>query len=219
MTFKSDRHDQQPLTEQGSDYQFDVKVFSDENLSRVAAIMTAKGRGKTWDFYDPDDLANEISDELEKYVSDHPGVHSEKLSIDKMLSTIIERIWIREVRREKQKRNLIGSGSTRVSLVGMLLDQIVDRSSENEIALQEELDEIKPLLTPRQMQIVLLRLEKRKLSEISLCLNVSKSTIDKELAVIRMLTHPKDNSTNHQPPTTNHQPPTTNHQPPTCNPS
>ncbi len=202
------------------DYQFDIDVFSKENLSRVTAIMTTKGRGQTWDFYDPEDLANQALVALEKYVRKHPGIRRKKRSIYKMLSTITKRIWIREVRREKQKRNLVGSGSTRVSLFTELLNQIVDSRLDSEIALQEELDEIKRLLTSRQMRIVLMRLEARSISEISSCLNVSESTIDKENTAIKNVLKQRINqraTSNEQRATSNEQRATSNEQRATSN--
>ena len=58
-------------------------------------------------------------------------------------------------------------------------------SFEREVAPPEELDDIVPLLSPRQEQMVLLLLEKQSLSEISSNLSVCESTIDKEIATIK----------------------------------
>ena len=95
--------------------------------------------------------------------------------INKVLWAIANLIWIREIRRELQKRNLIGSGTIRVSFSGELIYQVADNNYEREAALMEELDDIKSLMSPRQEQIVLKRLD----------LNVCESTIDKEIGSIK----------------------------------
>ncbi len=174
-----------PPSESPTDYQFDIDEFFKDNLGRVTAIMIAKGRGQYWDFYDPEDLANQALEELEKNVREHPGIRGKKESIEKMLSTIAERIWIDEVRRETQEGSVSGSGYVRVSWTDEMIAQLADRIFERKVTLQEELDDIKPALTGRQIHVAIMLLEERRLSEISLNLGVYQSTIDKEIATIK----------------------------------
>ena len=118
-------------------------------------------------------------------VSRQPDSFREKVSIDKMLSTIVNRIWIGEVRRELQRTNLRGSGNVCVSLFGALDGQVADLDLEFEGALRELLDHVKAVLSPQQKQIVDLRLEKRNRFDISSKLSVGKATINREIVSIK----------------------------------
>ncbi len=186
MSFKSD--DDQDVSvdpDEDSDYEFDITVYSNENLDRLAVRIRKRGRGHSWDFFDPEDLANLALRKLWKYTILHPDCCRDKEWIDKEVSTIVVRIWIDEFRRELEKRNLIGSGTVCVSLFGGLDVQVTDLGQEFEAALRELIDHVKAALSPRQKRIVDLRMEKQNESEIALMLCVSESTIDKEIVSIK----------------------------------
>jgi len=174
-----------PESERPSDYHFDIDEYSNENLCRVETLIRMKGRGKSWDFFDPEDLANKAMLRLWKFVSKNPEMCREKITIDKMLSTVVVRIWIDAVRREFRKRNVRGNGSVCVSLFEALDGQVADLDLEFEIALRELLEHVKAVLSSRQQQIVDLRLEKRNQLDISLKLSVSEATVKREIASIK----------------------------------
>ncbi len=92
-----------------SDYEFDITVYSNENLDRLAERIRKNGRGHSWDRFDPEDLANKALRKLWTYTILHPVCCGDREWIDKEVSTIVVRIWIDEVRRELQIRNLRGS--------------------------------------------------------------------------------------------------------------
>ena len=188
-----------------SDYQFEITVYSNENLDRITELIRSKAGGHSWDFFDPEDLANKALRKLWKCTILHPDCCRDKEWIDKEVSTIVVRIWIDEVRRELKKRNLSGSGAVCVSLFGGLDVQVADLGQEFEAALRELLEHIKADLTPRQKRIIDLRMEKQEQSDIALKLKISESTIDKEIVSIKkkiVLSMAKI-STNDQRPTTN----------------
>jgi len=188
-----------------SDYQFDIDVFSLKNLSPVTEWMTAKGRGKFWDFYDPADLANEALQRVDDYVRKHPESCRDEVLINKVLWAIANWIWIREVRREKQETSLVGSGSTCESLHGELIDQIPDRKDGGEVGMQELFYDIEPQLSTRQNEIVRLLVGEEKLLDIALAIGVCESTIDKEIAIIKKVLGPMlgQRTTNNEQRTTN----------------
>ena len=166
-------------------YRFDFEVYANENFERIGRLLRSKGHGHFWDFFDPEDLANVVLAKLWKYVSKHPDSCLEKISIDKIVSTIVVRTWVDEVRRERQNRNLNGSGTFRVSLSCMLSVQVADGHTAFDIGLWELLDHIKAELSDRQQQVLAMRLEGRDISEIALLLSSSESTIDKDIASIK----------------------------------
>lgn len=168
-----------------SDYEFEITAYSNDNFDRIVERIRKNGRGHFWDFFDPEDLANLALRKLWKYTILHPDCCRDREWIDKEVSTIVVRIWIDEVRRELEKRNLIGSGTVCVSLFGVLDVQVTDLAQEFETALRELLEHVKTDLTPRQKRIVDLRMEKQEESEIALKLKVSESTIDKEIVSIK----------------------------------
>ncbi len=45
-----------PATESESDYHFDVDGFFEENFVRLTCLIASLGRGKSWDYFDPEDL-------------------------------------------------------------------------------------------------------------------------------------------------------------------
>ena len=167
-----------------SNYLFDITVYSNENFGRIVELFRRKGRGHSWCFFDPEDLANEALRKLWKYTVKHPDCCRDKAWIDKVVSTIIVRIWIDEVRRELKKGNLSGKSIVCVSLFCGLNMQVADICQEFDVKLRELLDYVKAALSPRQKRIVELRMENRDESEIALELKVSESTIDKEIVSI-----------------------------------
>lgn len=174
-----------PESEGPSDYHFDIEEYSNDNLGRIESLIRTKGRGHSWDFFDPQDLANEAMLELWKKVGKKRDSFLEKELIDKLLSTIVVRIWIREVRRELEKKNLRGSGNVCVSLFEALDGQVADLVWEFEVALRQLFDHVKAELSPRQKRIVELLSENRTHLEISLELVVSESTINREIASLK----------------------------------
>lgn len=72
-----------------------------------------------------------------------------------------------------------------ISLSGMLSDQAVDSHTDFDNELRELLDHIKAELSPRQQQVLAMRLEGRDISEIALLLGSSESTIDKDIASLK----------------------------------
>jgi len=168
-----------------SNYAFDITVYSNDNFGRIVALFRRKGRGHYWVFFDPEDLANEALRKLWTYTVKHPECCGDKGWIDKVVSTIIARIWIDEVRRELKIRNLRGRGILCVSLFDRVDLELADSGQEFEIALRELLEHVKAELTPREKRIVDLRIAKHEESEIALKLGVSESTIDREMVSIR----------------------------------
>ncbi len=202
-----------------SDYQFDIEVFSLENLSRVTGWMTAKGRGLFWEYFDPDDLANEAIQRVDDYVKKNAGSSGDAILIKRVLWDIVHCIWVREVRREKQETSLVGSGSTCESLHSELIYQIPDRKDGSEVAMQELLADIKLQLSPRQNEIVRMLVGKEKLLDVALAIGVCKSTIDKEIAIIKKVLGPRlgQRTTNNEQRTTNNEQRTTNNEQRTTN--
>lgn len=90
---------------------FDFEVYANENFERIARLLRSKGHGHFWDFYDPQDLANKVLANLWKHAGKHPDCWLKKISIDKIVSTIVVRTFVDEIRRERQSRNLSGSGT------------------------------------------------------------------------------------------------------------
>lgn len=185
MSFESVQKAADTELGQETDYEFDIEVYSNENFDRISRFFRSKSHGHYWDFFDPEDLANVVLAKLWRYLSKHPEWCLDKISIDKVVSTIAVRTWVDEVRRERRNRNLSGSGTFRVSLSCILSDQVADEHTAFEIALRELLDHIKAELSGRQQQFVALRFEGRSILEIALMLGISESTIDKEVTFIK----------------------------------
>ncbi len=208
-----------------SDYEFDLSVYSRCNFDRIVESIRTKGRGHFWDFFDPEDLANKALRKLWRYTNKHRDCCHDKERIEKVVSTIVVRIWIDEVRRELKKRNLRGSGTLCVSLFDRLDSELADSGQEFEIALRELLEHVKAELTPRQKRIVDLRITKQEESEIALKLGVSESTIDREMVSIRnkivaslaKISGNEQRTTNNEQRTTNNEQRTTNNEQRTTN--
>lgn len=108
MSFESVQKAADAELGQETDYEFDIEVYSNENFDCISRLFRSKSQAYYWDFFDPEDLANVVLAKLWRYVSKHPECCLEKLSIDKVVSTIAVRTWVDEVRRERRNTNLSG---------------------------------------------------------------------------------------------------------------
>jgi len=205
-------------SDESSDYHFDITEYTNEKFRRTEARNKNKGRAQAWDFFDPEDLANLALTKLWGPVKQDPDSFREKVSVDRLFSTIVIGIWIDEVRRELEVTNLHGSGAVCVSLFGALNGQVSQLGLEFEVALRELLEHVKAKLSSRHREIVDLLLAGETQLDISLKLEISESTLKRDITSLRKAIVKRLREDFEQP-TTNNQQPTTNNQQPGSNPS
>ena len=169
------------------EWTFDVDHYCEDNLAGIESWFRRKEREQFWEFFDPDDLANLVLSLLNDYVLVNPNSRHDERLIQRTMRTIRKRVWIHEIRRERAWKNLADGDVVPVPYRNIDLELVADVRFDRAQSMRDAVADAMNGMSQLQQSILIKRLENRKIEEIAKQLGISKSTVEREFAIVKRI--------------------------------